>query len=42
MISHEIINRMRVTKETSTFPNDNGKINERQQDRRRGGGRHRR
>ena len=39
MISQEIINRMRVMKGTSTFPNGNRKING--QDRCRGGGCHR-
>ena len=42
MISHEIINRIGVTRGTSTFTNDNGKIGGRQHDRRRGGGCHRR
>ena len=42
MISQEIINRMGVTRGMNTFPNDNGKINRRQQDRCREGGCHRR
>ena len=42
MISQEIINKIGVTRGTSTFLNDNGKISWRRQDRRRGGGHHRR
>ena len=42
MISQEIINRMGVTRGMSTFPNDNGKINGRRKDLRRGGGCYRR
>ena len=42
MISQEIINRMEVTRGTSTFLNGNGNISGRQQDRSHGGGRHRR
>ena len=42
MMSQEIINRMGVMRGTSTFLNDNGKINERRQDQRCGGGCHRR
>ena len=38
----EIINRMRVMRGTSAFPNGNGKIKEGRQDRRRRGGHHRR
>ena len=41
MISQEIINRMGVKRRTSTFPNDNGKISWRRQDRCHGGGCHR-
>ena len=37
MISREIINRMGVTRGTSTFPNGNGKISRRWSDRRCGG-----
>ena len=42
MINQEIINRMRVTRGMSTFPNDNGKISGRRQDRHHGGEYHRR
>ena len=42
MISQKIINRMRVMRATSTFPNGNGKISKRRQDRGLGGGCHRR
>ena len=42
MINQEIINRMGVTRGMSTFPNGNGKISGRRQDRRRGGGCYRR
>ena len=42
MISKEIINRMGVTRGTSTFSNGNGKISRRRQDRHHGGGCHRR
>ena len=40
MISQEIINRMRVTRGTSTFLNGNGKVSGRRQDWCRGGGCH--
>ena len=42
MIRQESINRMRITRGTGTFPNGDGRINGLRQDRRRGGGRHRR
>ena len=42
MISQEIIIRMEVKRGTSTFPNGNGKISARRQDRHCGGGHHRR
>ena len=42
MIRQESINRMGIMRGTSTFSNGNGRIDCGQQDRRHGGGRHRR
>ena len=42
MIRQESINRMGITRGTSTFRNGDGRISGRWQDQRLGGGRHRR